>query len=92
MSKTDKIRRIVEAGETRATKIVERLAKRGVTVAPSQVYNVLSKSRGSAQRVNESTSKPARVSQLESVVALVNQCGGLQAALDTLRTLKELKQ
>jgi len=36
MSKTDKIRRIVEAGETRATKIVERLAKRGVTVDVSQ--------------------------------------------------------
>jgi hypothetical protein len=94
LNKSEEVRKLHKSGIKTGSEIVARLKSRGINVAPSQVYQIISGKKGKKSKkskkmaTNHSTGK---ADVIDSAVLFVRQAGGMQKARELLSKLALLQ-
>jgi hypothetical protein len=92
VNKSEEVRRLYKSGVKSGSEIVAKLKSKGITVAPSQVYQIISGKKGKKtskkMATNHSTDK---TDVIDSAVVFVKQAGGMQKAREMLAKLSLLQ-
>ena len=90
VNKSEEVRKLHKGGVKSASEIVKRLKARNITVAPSQVYQVLSTKKGKQANKAAASHTSAKTDVIDSAVVFVRQAGGMQRARELLSKLAML--
>jgi hypothetical protein len=89
VNKSEEIRKLHASGIKSGSVIVKKLKARGIKVAPSQVYQIISGKKGAAKKVVHSN---GHGDVLDTAVSFVRQAGGMQKARELLAKLALLHE
>lgn len=92
VSKSEEVRRLFKNGTKSAPEIVAHLKSRGIDVAHSQVYQVLSTLKSKrGRKAKASKVSDAHDTIIDTAVVFVRQAGGMSKARELLSKLATLR-
>lgn len=95
VNKSDEVRKLYKSGVKTGSEIVAKLKSRGINVAPSQVYQIISGKKGKKKSKKSQTTVASHTAEKETVVdhavIFVKSAGGMQKARELLAKLASLQ-
>ncbi|MCC7085872.1 MAG: hypothetical protein IT427_12795 [Pirellulales bacterium] len=90
INKSEEVRKLNNSGISACSEIIAKLKARGINVAPSQVYQVLNRSKA-----KKAKKKPSTLSHngtvIDTAILFVRQAGGMEKARELLGKLAMLR-
>ena len=92
VNKSEEVRKLHKGGVKTASEIMAKLKARGITVAPSQIYQVLAGKKGKKKSKKKAASHSGeRETIIDHAVIFVKSAGGMQGARELLSKLALLR-
>jgi hypothetical protein len=88
INKSEEVRKLKASGVKSASEIMAKLKSRGITVAPAQVYSILSVKKGKKKSKKQAGSHSSgNETFIDTAVVFVRQAGGMAKARELLAKL-----
>jgi hypothetical protein len=92
INKSEEVRKLNASGVKSASEIMTKLKSRGISVAPAQVYSILSGKKGKKKSKKHSGSHSSgNETIIDTAVVFVRQAGGMPKARELLTKLALLR-
>jgi Fe2+ or Zn2+ uptake regulation protein len=92
VNKSEEVRKLHKSGVKSASEIMAKLKARGITIAPAQVYQVLSHKKGKKKNKTKAAEhSEEKETVVDHAVVFVKAAGGMQKARELLSKLALLK-